>query len=287
MDQLRQFDPRSRTAGNGYTPKKIHRVAIAGLGLVGSEVARQLDLGIPGMKLVAVGVRDKAKAEQQLAGLKEMPKIVSIAELEPLADIVVECAPAALISDIVGPFVRNGKKAIVLSCGALLFHPQLIEDAKQGGGQILVPSGALLALDAVSAAAEGKINSVKMVTRKPVRGLVGAPFLEQNKITIDDIKEPMRIFNGTPREAAVGFPANLNVAVALGMAGTGVDQTSLEIWADTTVTRNTHTIEVDSDSARFTMKIENIPSANPKTGLITALSVIAMLRRFESPLRVG
>ena len=89
------------------------------------------------------------------------------------------------------------------------------------------------------------------------------------------------------REAAKGFPANLNVAVALSLAGIGPDRTTVEIWADPTVTRNTHRIEVDSDSARFSMAIENIPSENPKTGLITALSVIACLRKLNAPLRIG
>lgn len=288
MAVVEHFNPRARTAGlTGPRPRRRHRVAIAGLGLVGTTVAQHLDQGVPGVELTAVGVRDKDKAARQLAGLKVMPRIVGIDELEPLADIVVECAPADLLAEVVGPFVRQGKKAIVLSCGALLFHPQLVDEAREHGGQIIVPSGALLALDAVSAAAEANIHSVKMVTRKPVRGLVGAPYLVDNKLDIADIREPLRIFSGTAREAAEGFPANLNVAVALGIAGVGADKTQLEIWADPALERNTHHIEVDSDSARFSMSIENIPSANPKTGLITALSVVATLRRLESPLRVG
>ncbi|MDO9441859.1 MAG: aspartate dehydrogenase, partial [Beijerinckiaceae bacterium] len=146
---------------------------------------------------------------------------------------------------------------------------------------------ALIGLDAVTAAAEGEITAVRMITRKPVRGLMGAPYLEENNIRIEDIREPLRIFKGTPREAAVGFPANLNVAVALGLAGIGVDRTTLEIWADPALDRNTHTIEVESDSASFTMSIANIPSENPKTGRITALSVLAYLRKLNAPLRIG
>ena len=97
----------------------------------------------------------------------------------------------------------------------------------------------------------------------------------------------MRVFSGSAREAAKGFPANLNVAAALSLAGIGPDRTVLEIWADPTVTRNTHRIEVDSDSASFSMTIENIPSENPRTGRITALSVIALLRKLSAPVRVG
>jgi aspartate dehydrogenase len=126
-----------------------------------------------------------------------------------------------------------------------------------------------------------------MITRKPVRGLAGAPFLAENGIDVESITEPMRVFSGSPREAAVGFPANLNVAVALGLAGIGVDDTRLEIWADPSLDRNTHTVEVVADSASFTMSIANIPSENPRTGRITALSVIACLRKLGAPLRVG
>ena len=89
----------------------------------------------------------------------------------------------------------------------------------------------------------------------PVAGLLGAPYLLEHKIEIDDIKEPLKIFSGTAREAAKGFPANLNVAVALSLAGIGPDRTMVEIWADPMVTRNTHRIEVDSDSARFSKMI--------------------------------
>ena len=126
-----------------------------------------------------------------------------------------------------------------------------------------------------------------MVTRKPVDGLKGAPFIVANNIDIDNLREPLKLFEGTAREAAKGFPANLNVAVALSLAGIGPDRTRVEIWADPTVTRNTHRIEVDSDSARFSMMIENIPSENPKTGRITALSVIACLRKLRASLRIG
>ena len=138
--------------------------------------------------------------------------------------------------------------------------PELIELAKAKGGRIIVPTGALLGLDAVSASAEGIIHSVKMTTRKPPIGLKGAPYLVQNNISVDGLNEAKLVFSGTAREAAAGFPANVNVAAALSLAGIGPDRTMIDIYADPAVTRNCHSIEVDSDSARFTLSIENIPS---------------------------
>ena len=120
------------------------------------------------------------------------------------------------------------------------------------------------------------------------KGLVGAPYLSKHGIDVSDLTEPLKVFDGSAREGALGFPANLNVAAALSLAGLGPDETRLQIWADPTVTRNTHRIEVDADSARFSMTIENVPSVeNARTGRITALSVIAALRGLVSPLRVG
>jgi aspartate dehydrogenase len=95
------------------------------------------------------------------------------------------------------------------------------------------------------------------------------------------------VFAGTAREAAAGFPANVNVVAALALAGIGPERTTIEIWADPALDRNCHTIEVDADSARFSLSIENIPSENPKTGRITALSVVAALRKLHAPIRVG
>jgi aspartate dehydrogenase len=269
------------------SPQAALRVAVAGLGAIGIKVADALDRGIPGCVLTAVSANDKSKAAKRLSRFDRAVPVVTLAELEPLADIVVECAPAKLLPAIAEPFLRAGKTVIVLSAGAILVNEHLVGLARQYGGQIVVPTGALLGLDAVTAAAEGEIRTVRMVTRKPVRGLAGAPYLAEHNISIEEITEPLRIFSGTPREAAIGFPANLNVAVALSLAGIGADRTTLEIWADPTLERNVHRIEVDSDSATFSMSIENIPSDNPRTGRITALSVISYLRKLGAPLRVG
>ena len=203
------------------------------------------------------------------------------------ADIAVECAPAAIIEDICAPMLEAGKSVMVLSCGALLPRPHLLDLAKAKGGRIIVPTGALLGLDAVAAAAEGEISSVRMTTRKPPAGLKGAPYLEQHGISVDGLNEAKLVFSGSARDAAAGFPANVNVAAALSLAGIGPDRTMIDIWADPAVTRNCHTIEVEADSARFSLSIENVPSENPKTGRIVALSVLAALRKLGAPLAVG
>lgn len=264
-------------------------VAVGGLGAIGLAVAKALDEGrLEGMRLTAVSARDVAKAGCAMSGFRTHVPVLTLAELADEADIVVECAPAAVFAEIAGPAVERGRIFMPISVGALLRHMSLVDRARQTGAKIVVPTGALIGLDAVRAAAEGEIREVRLVTRKPPRGLAGAPYLVENGIEVEGLTEAKRVFEGSARDGAAGFPANVNVAAALSLAGIGPDATRLEIWADPAVTRNTHTITVDADSARFTMTIENIPSEeNPRTGKITALSVIATLRRLTAPLTAG
>jgi aspartate dehydrogenase len=263
------------------------RVAIAGLGSIGRVLARKLADGMPGLRLACAAAGDRAKAQAWLDAERIVCPLVEPEDFPTHADLAVECAPAAVLERICRPMLEAGKQVMVLSAGALLPRPELMELAKARGGQIIVPTGALLGLDAVTAAAEGEIASVRMITRKPPNGLDGAPYLLANNISVRGLNEPKRVFAGSARDGAAGFPANVNVAAALSLAGIGPDRTMMEIWADPTIERNCHRIEVESNSARLSFSIENIPSENPKTGRITALSVLAALRKLNAPLRVG
>jgi aspartate dehydrogenase len=132
------------------------------------------------------------------------------------------------------------------------------------------------------------VESITIETRKPPQGLEGAPYLVKNGYDLTGLTEPLCVFEGNALDAAAGFPANVNVAAALALAGIGPVRTRVQIWADPAVTRNTHTIRVEAAAARFTMTIENVPSEeNPRTGKITPLSMLACLRGLVSTLKVG
>ena len=129
---------------------------------------------------------------------------------------------------------------------------------------------------------------MKLVTRKPPRGLAGAPWLLEHGIDVEALDRPLCVFRGSARDGVAGFPANVNVAAALSLAGIGAARTELEIWADPGLERNTQSIEVESESASFQMSIQNVPSEdNPRTGKLTALSVIATLHTLVAPIKVG
>jgi aspartate dehydrogenase len=263
-------------------------VAIGGLGAIGAHLARALDAGVEGLRLTAVAARDQAKARQTVSGFRKPPALVSLAELAEQADVVVEAAPASVFEEIASAAIGRGRIFVPSSVGALLPRMHLVERARETGARIVVPTGALLGLDAVRAAAEGEVASVTIETRKPPGGLAGAPYLVEHGIEVAGLTTAKLVFKGNAFDAARGFPANVNVAAALALAGIGPERTMVEIWADPGVTRNTHTIRVEAAAARLTMTIENVPSEeNPRTGKITPLSILACLRGLTSTLKVG
>lgn len=264
------------------------KVGIAGLGTIGLPVAKALHRGIPGLELVGVCSGRSDVARKRLDEADIAVPILPIAALVQAAEAIVECVPTRVFRVIAEPTLAAGRLLVTVSGAALLESPELVALAERSGARIFLVTGALLGFDAVRAAAEGNIHSVRMVTRKPLASLRGAPYLDDHGIDISKLTMPMRVFKGSARDGARGFPANVNVAAALSLAGIGPDRTELEIWADPGVARNTHTIEVDADTVRFSMTIENVPSiGNPGTGQITPLSVIATLRGLTAPLRVG
>lgn len=267
---------------------KDKTVGIVGFGTIGRVVGKVLDDGMPGLTLTHVTGRDQKKAAAAMSGFQNPVHVVELKELVEAVDVVVECAPTAAFGDIANATIDAGATMVTVSAAAILDHPDIIKKAAARGTQIILATGALLGLDAVRAAAEGTVHKVEMVTRKPPPSLAKAQYLIDNGIDVMGLTEPLKLFEGTAREGAQKFPANVNVAAALGLAGVGPDKTKLEIWADPGVTYNTHNIFVDSDSARLSMKIENIPTEeNPGTGRITALSVLATLRALSAPLRAG
>ena len=264
------------------------KIGIAGLGVIGTGVARRLVAGIEGMELSGVTSGDRGKAERTLRAMGASAPVVGPGELAERSEVIVECAPTNAFLSIVEPAMDRGRILLTVSAAALIEHMEVVDRARANGGRIIMATGALLGLDAVRAAAKGQIHAVTMITRKPPKSLRGAPHLAVIGVDVDQLTEPMMLFDGSARDGARGFPANVNVAAALALAGVGPDRTRLQIWADPTLERNTHTIKVDADSARFEMTIENIPSVEkPGTGRITALSMIAALEGLNSPLKVG
>ena len=279
-------------AGRGLECMQGARVAVAGLGAVGLPVARALASGsIDGLRLACVSASTEESGLSKLRsiGAADSVRVLAVGDLAAEADVVVEGLPPSRFLEVAEPTLRAGKTLVALSVTQLLRFPELEALARDHGGRIVVPTGALVGLDAVKAAAEGgHVRSVVMRTRKPPKSLENAPFVVERGLDLTALREPMRLYEGTVRDAAQLFPANVNVACALALAGVGPDETMYEIWADPAVERNTHTYSVVSDESNFDVSIAGVPSeTNPATGALTPLSAVATLRGLVAPLRVG
>ncbi|MEL0106985.1 MAG: aspartate dehydrogenase [Rhodospirillaceae bacterium] len=268
--------------------KETLRVGLAGFGSIGRTVGNALNDGIPGLRLSAVAVRDQDKAKSHLNTYKHDIPLVSLNQLPGYADIIVEATSRHSFKDAVAPAIEAGKTVITATVGGLLLHDDLIQRAKETGARIIVPTGGLAGFDAMRAAAEGTIHSVQLTTRKPPHSLHDAPVLQEKGIDPKNLKEPALLFEGSARQAIGTFPVGLNIAIALSMAGVGPDKTKLAVWLDPTVSRNVHKVDVDADSAAFTMTMESEPAEdNPHSAKIAALSLLAALRSLTATMKVG
>ena len=263
------------------------RIGVVGLGAIGRQVCRAIDRGVPGLVLAGATARTRERAEAFLATLKSPPPFLDLDALVTASDLVVEASTQAHLQEIAPKALGAGRDLVVLSCGALLGREDWIALAQANGARILVPSGAIAGLDGVKGAAIGAIRAVTMETRKPPAGLVGAPWIVQQRIDLDAIREETLIFEGPATEACRAFPANVNVLAALSLAGIGPERTRTKIYAVPGLGMNNHRIRVEGEFGTLAIEVSNVPSENPRTGRLSYLSTIALLRELGATLRVG
>jgi aspartate dehydrogenase len=266
------------------------RVALAGFGTAGQEVARRLVAGaIEGMTLSAVTARDLDKARANAAKLARAPAVVPLAALPGHAEVIAECATAEALPEILRVCLGAGRTVLVVSAAGLLEMPAAEQLARTAGGRLHIANGALPGLDALRSAREGTIHSVRLTSRLRPDSLAHEDYVLGLGLDFSrrPPSEPVRVFKGSARAAAAAFPRHFNVAVALPTAGIGFDRTEIEVFADPAVQGAVHQVEVDAEDIGLTLISRNRPSANPRTSRIVAPSIIAGLRAMVAPLVAG
>jgi aspartate dehydrogenase len=262
-------------------------IGIVGCGAIGRALLRAGDEGTLGVPVAGVTSRTASTAEAFLANLNDHPPYLDLAELVRRSSLLVETAGGHVVPELAEAAFGAGKDLMVISIGALLERPDVIERARATGCRLYAPSGAIAGLDGIKSACQGRVDTVEMVSRKPVAALEGAPYLVENEILVSGLTEAQEVFRGTAREACRGFPSNLNVSAAVSLAGIGPDLTTVCIVADPSLERNCHDITVEGEFGLLKVHIENIPSENPRTGRLTALSIIRSVRDVMDPVKIG
>jgi len=268
--------------------KKI-KVGIIGCGTIGSEIAKACLRELAGtITLVGICDIDKTKAEALVGILAKPVPILSSDDLIRAADLVTEAASAKISGDILEKCVNKNKDILVMSVGGLLGKEKLLKYAEEKGVKVYLPSGAICGIDGLKAASAGEVDSVTLTTRKPLKGLEGAPYLREKNIDIGSISGETVVFEGSAEEAVKGFPQNINVSAVLALAGIGSAETRVRIVTSPDYTKNIHEVEITGDFGRITTRTENVPSkANPKTSMLAILSAIATLRAAATSVRIG
>jgi aspartate dehydrogenase len=268
------------------------RIGVIGCGTIGKGICKAIDDGTVKAELVAVYDRNTCDAEK----LKEQfnkckPEFMEIAEMVQNVDLLVECASQEAVYDIVPLALISKCDVMILSVGALAdeeLRHRIENLATDNSCKVYIPSGAIVGLDGLKSASIGEIYSATITTRKPPGGLAGAPFVIRNNIDLHSITAPRMLFEGPASEAVKAFPANVNVAATLSVAGIGFEKTMVRVIADPTITRNIHEITVEGSFGDFTTKVENVPSpSNPKSSYLAQLSAIATLKKISSPFQIG
>jgi len=266
------------------------KISIVGCGTIGTGIVQWISQHAKDKPVEIVALVDiRHDSAVKVAGLvKPRPKVTDLDEAIRLADLVVECADRSVVPELASKAINQGKDVMIMSIGGLVENLDLLELARKKDRCIYLPSGALAGIDAVKSAAVGRIDSITLTTRKPPKGLKGAPFFATHPIDLDKIANPTVIFDGTAREAIKGFPANVNVSICLSLGGIGLDKTRVKIIADPSAERNTHEVVVEGESGRIVTRTENLPSpANPKTSFLAVLSAIATFKRIIDPVKIG
>jgi aspartate dehydrogenase len=221
-----------------------------------------------------------------------VPFVVGLdALLAERPDVVVEAASHEAVHEYVEELLARGIATIVLSGGALAdddLRTRSERAAQKTGALLYVPSGGIGGLDALKAACIAGVDEVTIAVTKPPAAWKGIPYVEQLKVDLAGLREPRVLFDGPARKGVPLFPANVNIAAVLSLAGVGFDRTRLKVVADPALVHNTHYIDIRGSSGNISIKLENVPAPeNPKTAWLACYSALAALKAAKCPVRYG
>jgi aspartate dehydrogenase len=267
--------------------KKV--IAIIGCGAIGSALAghisEKMDRYVSRQVLYDV---DAAAAEVLAKKIGASQIARDMEEAAEKSDVIVEASQKSAVPELLRTAVEKGRDIMIMSIGGLMGEEGLLDQARERGISVMLPSGAIAGIDAVKAARIAGIDSVTLTTRKSPASLKGAPYLAENNVDLDSIKKETVIFDGNALEAIKGFPKNVNVSALLSIAGIGAEKTKVKIVTSSEYTSNIHEISIESKAGRFTFRTENVPfPSNPKTSYLAALSAMATLEEYFDAIKVG
>lgn len=273
-------------------PKK--RIGLIGCGTIGSQLALAIDSGkVPNASMVSLFdiVTENADTLQKKLSHSAQLYYESDGFLKSEIDLVVEAASQQGVKNYAKPAAVAGKDIMIMSVGALAdpaFLADLLAAAHESGSKVYIPTGAIAGIDAIRSVRD-LIQTITLTTTKSPKALAGAPFFEKNKMNPEVIKKKTTIYLGPASDAVRLFPANVNVAAVLSLAGIGPEKTVVRIIADPNATTNRHEILAKGGFGEIRISVNNVPTpGNPKTSYLAVLSAIECIRSIcDDSVRIG
>ena len=263
------------------------------VGLLGGGVIARLFLEHRlDAEIVAIAGRSERSRGSALAREFGVPFVVGVGPLiTARPEIVIEAASHDAVRESVETLLTKGIAVIVLSGGALAddaLRERLERASTKHRAPLYVPSGGIGGLDALKAACAAGVDEVAIAVTKPPAAWKGIPYVERMKIDLDRLAGPVTLFEGSAREGVPHFPANVNIAAVLSLAGVGFDRTRLKVVADPALKFNTHFVTIKGRTGTINLRFESVPSPeNPKTALLACYSALAAFRQFNSTVHYG
>lgn len=275
-------------------PKKT--IGLMGCGTIGTHLTMAIDSGrVANASLTGLFDIVDGNARALKTRLKSTPQVYDNFDrfVDSNADIIIEAASQQAVKNFAKRIIESGKDLMVMSVGALadtLFLAELLQltPIRNGQSKIYVPSGAIAGIDAIRSVRH-IADSISITTKKSPKALAGAPFFTTRNVSLDNITKVTEIYEGSAVEAVKLFPANVNVAAVLSLAGIGVEKTMVRILADPEATTNQHEIVATGSFGEIKISVNNVTApGNPKTSFLAVLSAIECLRSIcEDGIRIG
>ncbi|MCP5266643.1 MAG: aspartate dehydrogenase [Burkholderiaceae bacterium] len=248
------------------------RIGIIGYGAIGQALHRCLRAHAS-ITVAGILVRPGGAARIGEIGIPVCEDISSLLALD--VSLVAECAGHEALRTHGLACLAAERDLVAISAGALAddaLRDALGAAARSAGRQLIVPAGAIGALDLLQAGRLAGLDSVRYVGRKPPAGWRGSP--AEECIDLDAVNAATPFFEGSARDAARLYPRNANVAATVALASLGLDAVRVELVADPDAPGNVHEVVAEGAAGRLQLRTESKPSLeNPRTSMITAYSV--------------
>ena len=266
-------------------PESKYKIGLIGFGAIGKVLADAIVKGEAG-EVELVAVLRQSESPAQLDYLITNDEALFFNQE---FDLVIEAAGQHALREYAERILDRQSDLLVTSMGALSdneFQNTLIKSAQGNKVRVLLASGALPAVDWMTAVSGIGETRVSIRQEKPVDAWRGTA--AEKIIDLDSLESAQCFFEGTAGEAASQFPKSSNITAMLALATVGMDATAVKLVADPTAEKMRTLISFASVLGDLEVVWHGIPTeSNPRTSRDVAFTVIKAIRNLSSTMVVG